>query len=179
MRFSPEKGEMVLLRDVSPRAAYRPAPPGIALIVDPKPNREIHGSLGTGELSDDDIAMMSSGRLDASGRPASLPEQMVGRALQGTVGGSAGNGGIVSGAGIASGIGGVTGAIGGATRSIAPTITGFLYGARTRSSLCGGFCQSIFPLWNAARTGNCARVMISYPAPLRDVGAGQSKRGWN
>ena len=122
----PEKGEMVLLRDVSPRAAYRPAPPGIALIVDPKPNREIHGSLGTGELSDDDIAMMSSGRLDASGRPASLPEQMVGRALQGTVGGSAGNGGIVSGAGIASGIGGVTGAIGGATRSIAPTITGAL-----------------------------------------------------
>lgn len=44
----PEKGEMVLLRDVSPRAAYRPAPPGIALIVDPKPNREIHDSLGTG-----------------------------------------------------------------------------------------------------------------------------------
>ena len=43
----PEKGEMVLLRDVSPRAAYRPAPPGIALIVDPKPNREIHGSLGS------------------------------------------------------------------------------------------------------------------------------------
>ena len=54
----PEKGEMVLLRDVSARPAYRPAPPGIALIVDPTPNREINGSLGTGEMSDEDIAVL-------------------------------------------------------------------------------------------------------------------------
>ena len=123
----PEKGEMVLLRDVSARPAYRPAPPGIALIVDPTPNREINGSLGTGEMSDEDIAAMSSGRLDAAGGvQASLPERMVGRALQGSIGGIGGTNGVVSGDGIARGIGGVTGALGGATRSIAPTVTGAL-----------------------------------------------------
>lgn len=122
----PGKGEMVLLRDVSARPAYRPAPPGIALIVDPTPNREINASLGTGEMSDDEFAGMATGPVDANGVPASLPAQIVDRALGGSVGGLAGANGSLSGDGIARGIGGVTGTLGGATRSIAPTITGAL-----------------------------------------------------
>ena len=41
----PRPGEMVLLRDVSTRPAYRPAPPGMALIADPSPQRELAGAL--------------------------------------------------------------------------------------------------------------------------------------
>lgn len=123
----PDKGEMVLLRDVSARPAYRPAPPGIALIVDPKPNREIHGSLGTVEMSDEDFASMSSARLGPNGIPVSLPQQVVSRALQGSAGGLAGSNGVLSSGGsVAGGIGGVTGTLSGATRSIAPAVTGAL-----------------------------------------------------
>jgi len=122
----PGKGEMVLLRDVNARPAYRPAPPGIALIVDPKPNRELGFMLGAGEISDDEFAAMSSGRVDAGGAQATMPEQVVGRAMQGSIGGVAGSHGAVAGDGIVRSVGGFTGTLGGATRSIAPTITGAL-----------------------------------------------------
>ena len=122
----PAKGEMVLLRDVSARPAYRPAPPGIALIVNPTPNREIDASLGTGEMSDAEFAALSTGKLDGNGVAMPLPQQMVGSALQGSIGGVTGNSGALSGDGISGAIGGVTGTLGGATRSIAPTITGAL-----------------------------------------------------
>ena len=82
----PERGEMVLLRDVNARPAYRPAPPGIALIVDPTPNREIDSALGTGEMSDDEFAAMSTGRLDAGGHQATLPQQITGLYHAGSVG---------------------------------------------------------------------------------------------
>ena len=36
-----QPGEIVLLRDVAARPAYRMAPPGMALIADPKPQREL------------------------------------------------------------------------------------------------------------------------------------------
>ena len=58
----PERGEMVLLRDVNARHAYREAPPSIALIVDPTPNDQLQGVLGQGEMSDDDFAALSSGK---------------------------------------------------------------------------------------------------------------------
>lgn len=122
----PGRGEMVLLRDVNARAAYRPAPPGIALIVDPKPNREIDNALGTGEMSDDEFAAMSTGRVYASGHHATLPEQMTSRALQGSLGRVTGESGVLSGSGMARGVGGVTGSIGGMTRGIGSTVTGAL-----------------------------------------------------
>lgn len=122
----PAKGEMVLLRDVNARPAYRPAPPGIALIVDPKPNREIALMLGAGEMSDDEFASMSTGRVGVDGVQATLPEQIVGRAMQGSIGGMTGSHGGFGGDGVARAVGGVTGTLGGATRSIAPTITGAL-----------------------------------------------------
>ncbi|KAF1691280.1 hypothetical protein [Pseudoxanthomonas koreensis] len=123
----PKKGEMVLLRDVSARPAYRPAPPGIALIVDPKPNREVHGTLGTGEMSDDEFAELSSGQLQvAAADRTSMPTQLTDRAVQGSLGRTTGPDGVLSGSGFISTVGGATGSVTGATRGIAPTVTGAL-----------------------------------------------------
>lgn len=120
----PERGEIVLVRDVNARHAYRKAPPSIALIVDPTPNREIDQSLGMGEMSDDEIAGMSSGQLDSRGGP--LPQQITAQALQGSTGRLSGENGVLSAGGFSRSVGGATGAITGATRGIAPTVTGAL-----------------------------------------------------
>jgi hypothetical protein len=54
-------GEIVVLRTVSTRHATRMQPPGVALLVDPKPNRELEAALGKGsELGDADIAALSA-----------------------------------------------------------------------------------------------------------------------
>lgn len=53
-------GEIVLQRNVPARHAARPAPPGIALIVNPSPQRELQAALGTGELSDGEYAAIGS-----------------------------------------------------------------------------------------------------------------------
>src|SRR5690554_6872652 len=79
-------GEMTLLRDVHARHAYRPAPKGIALIVDPTPNREINQALGTGEMSDADFAALSSGHSLSRVRPASGIDVTVNNALGTTLG---------------------------------------------------------------------------------------------
>lgn len=120
----PDRGQIVLLRDVSARHAYRPAPPGLALIVDPTPTREIHQSLGTGEMSDDEIAGMSSGQLDARG--VTVPQQMTERAIQGSMGRLTGDSSVFSGSGFSRSVGGATGAVTGATRGIGSTVTGAL-----------------------------------------------------
>lgn len=63
----PKPGEIVVLRDVPPRIAYRPAPPGIPVLVDAGPEEEVLGALGVsggglalvegiGELTDHEIA---------------------------------------------------------------------------------------------------------------------------
>lgn len=54
-------GEIVLVRSVPTRTAYRSAPAGMALIVDPSPRKELLGALGNGELSDSEYAAISSG----------------------------------------------------------------------------------------------------------------------
>lgn len=55
-------GEMVLLRSVPTRVAYRPAPDGRALLIDPTPRKEISGALGAdGELSDAEYAAIGGG----------------------------------------------------------------------------------------------------------------------
>lgn len=54
-------GEIVVMRDVPSRMATRQQPPGLALIVDPRPNRQLDAALGTAtELSDSDIASMGA-----------------------------------------------------------------------------------------------------------------------
>lgn len=117
-------GEMVLLRDVHARPAYRPAPPGIALIVDPTPRREIGNTLGTGELSDEDFASLSSGQqLQVDQGP--MPARMTRQALDGVLG--QGDAGQVRGAtGAGGALGGSLGAVGQTTRGIGAQVTGAL-----------------------------------------------------
>ena len=120
-------GEMVLLRDVSARAAYRPAPPGIAIIVDPTPTRELGNALGTGELSDEDFASLSTGnRLQLTqGSVETVAGGMASHAT-GSLGIVTSDGSMVSGDGISNALGAPMGAVGGATRGIGSRIQGAL-----------------------------------------------------
>lgn len=54
-----QPGEIVLLRNVSTRPAVRMHPPGMALLVDPSPRKEIDHALG--EMSDDEYRDATSG----------------------------------------------------------------------------------------------------------------------
>lgn len=53
-------GEIVLLRVVPTRAAVREAPPGLALLVDTKPNSQLDAALGSMELSDREAGALSA-----------------------------------------------------------------------------------------------------------------------
>ena len=122
-----QPGEIVLLRDVHARPAYRPAPPGMALIVDPSPRRELAQTLGTGELSDADFAALSSGQqLDAAAATdGPAVTRLTAQALQGTLGA----GGGAHGAGtsvLGTSVGGAVGTVGQATRGIGAQVTGAL-----------------------------------------------------
>ncbi|HBK45004.1 MAG TPA: hypothetical protein DDZ67_00925, partial [Xanthomonadaceae bacterium] len=95
-----QPGEIVLLRDVSARPAYRPAPPGVALIADPSPRREVGQMLGLSELSDDDYAAMGSGSTAGTGVQAgagTTVERMTGPVVNATPGRVAGSDGVLSG----------------------------------------------------------------------------------
>ncbi|WP_459001031.1 hypothetical protein [Stenotrophomonas sp. PSU_St103] len=126
-----QPGEIVLLRDVSARPAYRMAPPGMALIADPKPQREIATALGAGgtttgmdELSDEDYAGMGAGQAASITAPGGTTvEQVTQQALGGTLGRS-GDGMVGSNLGGA--MSGPLGAVGSSTRSIADTVRGAL-----------------------------------------------------
>lgn len=129
---TPKPGEMVLLRDVSTRPAYRMSPPGMALIVDPSPRREVASALGIGgmdELDDADYAAMQSGLVDAT--PAATHgqnsvERVAGGMVGGTLGRVTGEGGMLSGGQMARMVGGPLGAVGGATRGIGDQLRGAL-----------------------------------------------------
>lgn len=85
-----QHGEIGVLRNVSARPAYRQAPPGMALIVNPSPRHELDGALYTGELSDDDYANLnatpSSGNRSAR---RTTVERTTGNALGSSIGGRA------------------------------------------------------------------------------------------
>lgn len=116
-------GEMTLLRDVHARHAYRPAPKGIALIVDPTPNREINQALGTGEMSDADFAAISSGHSLSQVRPVSGIDATVNSALGTTLGtGQAQH----AGTGVGGALSGPLGTVGATTRGIGSHVTGAL-----------------------------------------------------
>ena len=125
----PSHGEMVLLRDVNARHAYRPAPPSVALIVDPTPTRVLHQALGTGELSDADFAAISSGHSLGPTGPASTVQRTVGNALAvglGTGTGGAKHGGAMSGDGFGGTMSGPLRTVGNTTRGIGGHVTGAL-----------------------------------------------------
>lgn len=121
-----EHGEIVLLRDVNARHAYRSVPPSVATIVDPRPNREIAYVLGAGELGDDDFAALASGQgMTAPGGGTGVERMTtttLGAALgTGPVGGQAGQGQLSGGA-----LGGTLGAVGTTTRGISDQVRGAL-----------------------------------------------------
>ncbi|KRG45464.1 hypothetical protein ARC78_00455 [Stenotrophomonas pictorum JCM 9942] len=136
-----QPGEMVLLRDVSARMAYRPAPPGMALIAEPSPKREVGTALGVSigmdELSDDEYAAMGSGLTQAAPHQTTV-ERVSATAVTGTLGRATGDGGVLSGNQLGQAIGGPMGAVSGATRGI---------GDQVRSA----FAQ--FPLGQPAGSG--------------------------
>jgi len=128
----PQPGEMVLLRDVSTRTAYRQAPPGVALIADPSPKGEIASALGTSngmdELDDADFAGLGAGQ---SVGPAQGGGTTVERVTQHALGGAVGRlgqSGTSGGAGnpISSALGGPLGAVGATTRGIGDQVRGAL-----------------------------------------------------
>ena len=117
-------GDIVLLRNVSTRPAYRPAPPGMALMVDPSPRRETARALGTQELSDADYASLDATPVQASGRGTAVG-QMVGSAIGGALNGSGEHPGV-SGDGIGNVVAGPLGAVGNTTRGIGDQVRGAL-----------------------------------------------------
>lgn len=79
-----EHGEIVLLREVPARHAYRAQPDALALIVDPSPAPELERMLGLGELSDADYAAIGAGAAPAEGDGSTTTvERMTGMALGG------------------------------------------------------------------------------------------------
>ncbi|NZA25009.1 hypothetical protein H0E84_01295 [Luteimonas sp. SJ-92] len=116
----PKHGEIVLLRDVNARHAYRPMPPSIATIVDPTPNRQIDRMLGTGELTDAEFAAMDSGNsMNLAGRHGvGAVERMTGTAVGATLGRATADGGALSGGGINGALSAPLGAVGTATRGV-------------------------------------------------------------
>lgn len=121
-------GEIVLLRNVHARHAYRAQPPGIALIADPSPRRDIDHALGTGELSLDEYAALGA----ANGtRPVPGPttiERVTHQALSGPLGVAAGSNGALPGSGVTGAISGQMGAVHRATGGIADQVRGALSG---------------------------------------------------
>ncbi|HDS0951409.1 TPA: hypothetical protein QDZ34_001409 [Stenotrophomonas maltophilia] len=128
----PQPGEIVLLRDVAARPAYRMAPPGMALIADPKPQREIATALGSGggssgmdELSDDDYAGLGAGQTaHVAGPGGTTVERVTQQALGGTLGRS--SDGAIGGNGLGGAMSGPLGAVGNTTRGIGDTVRGAL-----------------------------------------------------
>lgn len=118
----PKHGEMVLLRNVDARPAYRPAPPGIALIVDPTPTREVQIVHQAGELTDADFAAM----VGATAPRAGEATQAIGSVL-GTATATDGNRRVDS-----SGVAGMSalssplGAVGGVTGNVGASVRGAL-----------------------------------------------------
>lgn len=119
-------GEIVLLRNVATRPAYRePVSPGMALIVNPSPRQQIDNSLGlgNGELSDADVANLSA--TPQHGNTA------IGRVLDRALGAGLGHstsdsGGTMARNGVSNVVGGSVGSIGSATRGIGAQVTGAL-----------------------------------------------------
>lgn len=117
-------GEIVMLRNVATRPAYRPGPPGMALIVNPSPRREIDSALGTGELSDADYASLDAS--PAGGHGHTTVERMVGDALGGALGSGAAGRGEVASNGLSQVMAGPMGTVGDTTRGIGNQVQGAL-----------------------------------------------------
>ncbi len=125
-------GEVVLLRDVPVRPAYRPAPAGQALIADPSPRREVSAALGTpiggmDELGDDDFAGLGATppRAHAAAGTTTV-ERVTQTALGGAVGRLGNPDGVLGGNQLGAAVSGPLGAVGNATSGIGASVRGAL-----------------------------------------------------
>ncbi|MCE7032334.1 hypothetical protein LY625_06820 [Lysobacter sp. GX 14042] len=134
-------GEIVVLRDVHARHAYRSMPPGMAVIVDPSPRTELERVLGTGELTDAEFAALgaSTGAGPVAG-PTTV-ERMTRHAVGGSLDVLTGNSGPLSGASLSGSVSVPIGAVHRATGGIADQINGAL----AQFPLMGQASQSTTP----------------------------------
>lgn len=121
-------GEMVILREVPTRHAYRAKPPAMAIIVDPSPKREIAQTLGTAggmqELGEDDYAAMGAGMASPSDAPVpTTVGQMTHQALGGGLGRVMGRDGVLGGDRISGSLGAPISTVGRTTAGIAGHIS--------------------------------------------------------
>lgn len=119
-------GEIVMLRNVAARPAYRSAPPGMALIVNPSPRPELSHALGTDELSEADYAELDATSATGQAARGTTVEQMIGRTLGSSVGGASARGGAAGGNGFGQIIAGPTGSLGGTAGGIGHQVQGAL-----------------------------------------------------
>lgn len=128
-------GEMVVVRDVSTRTAYRTAAPGVATIVNPSPVNELARALGTdtgmAELSDAEYAAMGSGTLGAGvavaqGGNGTTVDHLTGGTVATGLGQATATGGVLNGDTLSKGINGPISAVGSTTRGIGAQISGAL-----------------------------------------------------
>ena len=117
-------GDIVVLRNVSTRPAYRPAPPGMALMVDPSPRNEIGRALGTGELSDADYAGLGA-TPSQNMHGGTVVERVIGSALGNSVDNTGGRANV-AGNGVSNVVSGPLGAVGNTTRGIGDQVRGAL-----------------------------------------------------
>jgi hypothetical protein len=117
-------GDIVLLRNVSMRPAYRPAPPGMALMVDPSPQHELRRALGTEELSDADYANLEATPAQRM-HGGTVVERVIGSALGNSLGNSGGRANV-AGNGVSNVVSGPLGAVGNTTRGIGDQVRGAL-----------------------------------------------------
>ena len=121
-----QHGEIVVLRQVHSRHAYRSQPPGMAVIVDPSPRRELAHALGTGELTDAEYAALGAGNgVHPIAGPTTV-ERMTSHGLGNPLSALTSGSGPVSGASISGSISGPIGAVHGATSGIADRVNGAL-----------------------------------------------------
>lgn len=117
-----EPGDIVVMRAVPARPAARQAPPGKALMINPKPNGELLNGLGAIELSDSAYASISAGE---RGPVHSAIHDATSRLVT-QLGSAPGGPGLLTGAGAT---GSIVGAVGGATAGIGSAVTGAVAGA--------------------------------------------------
>jgi len=111
-------GEIVLIRNVPARVAYRTEPPARALIVNTSPRSEVAAALGTEELSDADYAGINSTSANGDSIHRTTVERMVTSSLGGSVGLNGSRTTSVSSNGISNVVSGPMGAVGSTTRGI-------------------------------------------------------------
>ena len=123
-------GEMVLLRNVDARHAYRPAPPGIALIVDPSPKREVQLVTQAGELTDADFAAMVGGTAPRAAEATQALGSALGVSTDGNTNTRIDNSGVAGMGALNSPLGAVGGVTGGIGASVRGALSQFPLGTK-------------------------------------------------